>query len=49
MHVTSEELKQRKLPRMQSICELAHPRKLYWNVSTDIQTEIDNVSSTFDR
>ena len=44
-----EELRQRKLPRMQSLCDLAHPRKLNWNIPPDVKSQISCVSSSLDR
>ena len=44
-----EELRQRKLPRMQSLCDLAQPRKLHWNVSKEVSNEIAQAAQSLDR
>ena len=44
-----EELRRRKLPRMQSLCDLAQPRHLRWNVSQQVRDDIETVSQALDR
>lgn len=44
-----EELHRRKLPRMQSLCDLAHPRKLNWNVPVDVKEQTKAVAQSLDR
>jgi len=34
---------------MQSLCDLAEPRQLHWNVSADVSNEIAQVAESLDR
>lgn len=44
-----EELRLRKLPRMQSLCDLARPSRLSWNIPEDVKRQIVDVSNSLDR
>ncbi|KAK2169375.1 hypothetical protein LSH36_10g01024 [Paralvinella palmiformis] len=44
-----EEVKKRKLERMQSMCDLPYPKKLRWKVNQDLKREILTIQSETDR
>ncbi len=46
--VSREELKKKRLERMQSLCDLPPPRKLRWHITPQTQEEINSAMETMD-
>ncbi|KAK3601826.1 hypothetical protein CHS0354_041743 [Potamilus streckersoni] len=44
-----EEVRQRRLARMRSICELPYPRRLQWKFFQEVLQEIEVAATSFDR
>jgi hypothetical protein len=44
-----QEVHEKKLRRMQSLCELPEPRKLEWKVSENVRQEIQAAITSIDK